>query len=165
MSEENQIKFPLYFGVTKTVHIFCVFFYLASGIAAFFLRDTFPIGSYVVMAFCCVATAFSAINLHPRGAYLLLTEEGMTVRNLLRNRFIPWDAFVNFYPASVSYGTSVWYDLKDDYRDGHLGKVGRVVGAVGGTAKGFLPDKYGMDTMELVHIMNDLRVRYSGANT
>ncbi len=130
-------------------------------IGVLMVRDAKLAGYFVGGVFVLGVLVF-AINLHPRAAYLRLTEEGFTYCSLFRAQTVRWDVVAEFAvivlptatmskPRMVAWNFVPGYPRKDSAR------------AMSQALSGYeaaLPDTYGLKYDELAGLMNTLLQRY-----
>jgi hypothetical protein len=111
---------------------------------------------YVLAAFFGLGIPIAILQFVPGSSYLLIEREGLTVRNLYRNRYIPWKDIAEFFVVKTKYrgittATLVAFNYSTTYdRTG----FGRRLAKALGHCEGYLPDIYGQNAAELADYLN-----------
>jgi hypothetical protein len=111
----------------------------------------------IFFGFCA---AVGLVNLHPKAAYLTLTDQGFLFASLFRKHFVPWSSVQFFVPVTVQRQQMVGWNYSPGFQESQ--RVRRLSTAMAGVEAG-LPDTYGMAAAELADLMNQCREKYGSA--
>ena len=118
-------------------------------------RENLLVGGGCIAFFGLCAIVF-AINLHPRAAYVELTQDGFTISSLFRRHFTRWTQVAEFFPISVQSKSMVGWNYSAEFTGSATAR--RFATALSG-AEAALPDTYGMRAADLAELLNRVRER------
>jgi hypothetical protein len=111
---------------------------------------------YVCAAFFGLGIAIAILQFIPGTSYLLIERDGLTVRNLYRNRHIAWQDVAEFFVVKmkskgITTATLVAFNYSTTYdRTGFRRRLAKALGH----CEGYLPDIYGQNAAELADYLN-----------
>ena len=97
------------------------------------------------------------VSLHPRAAYLTLSERGFEFCSLFRKHFIAWSDVQEFVPISMSGNAMVGFYYVPGKTAPKMRHVSNFIAGI----EAALPDTYGHKNVELAQLLNELRRRYA----
>jgi len=121
--------------------------------------DKNPAGYGFMIVFCVLFIAGAGVTLHPRAAYLKLTERGFEYCVLFRPHFVAWAGVAGFTSVKVSRLDVVgWSYAPNNPRATTMQRISNAIAGAGMA----LPSTYGLSSDELARLMNDMLRKYGG---
>jgi hypothetical protein len=119
-----------------------------------------PIAGYAAIAFFGLGVVIGLIQLLPNSSYLELEERGLTICNLFRKSFLPWQEIAEFFPMVVRGRGRPMVAVR--FAEGStVNAAARKFAVAVGGAEGALPDTYGRSAAELAELLNKVRAERS----
>src|SRR5262249_32886362 len=78
--------------------------------------------SFLSIGFFSLGIVVAAINLHPRAAYLTLTEKGFEFASMFRSHRVAWKDVAEFFPVRISGNEMIGWDYHPDYEKHSVGR-------------------------------------------
>ena len=129
-------------------------------LGVFLISSGERLGGWLCAGFFGLGVLVAIVSLLPGSSYLDLSSNGIEIRALYRKWFVRWTDVQEFYPVVISNRRMVGWDYSASYTAHSLGrKVSRGMSGI----EAALPDTYGMSAESLATLLNEWRIRHTGA--